>query len=278
MENKPGRLRASDGESLFYQSWVPDHPEMVIALVHGLGGHSGRFKNWAEKFCKESIALASFDLRGHGLSDASIRRYSLEIFLDDIGVFLNQVRNAFPDIPAVLYGHSLGGNLAANYVLNTKYRPSALIITSPWFKLSLAMSDVLMHQLEFRFWLFNRKPPGIAMNKISRDPEVIQQYESDPLVRKRLPLRMLYTFNKSGRKAVSSAQDLSLPVLIMHGTSDGLTSPEGSASFYERAGQQASLKLWDGLYHELHSEPEKDQVFGYMIEWLNDNVKFLNAS
>jgi alpha-beta hydrolase superfamily lysophospholipase len=110
---------------------------------------------------------------------------------------------------------------------------------------------------------------------ISHDPNVIMKYTSDSLNHDRVSL----AFGKTGLIATnyawSHAGEFQLPLLLMHGTGDRITYSHGSADFARLAAknnQDVTLKLWDGLYHELHNEPEQEQVIQLMIDWLNAHL------
>jgi alpha-beta hydrolase superfamily lysophospholipase len=276
MESKPGSFTAADGNKLFFQSWSPaGKPEMVIAMVHGLGEHSGRYQHWAKMFCEESVAFAAFDLRGHGKSEGKRGNIpSLEVAFNDIGLFLEKVFNKYPGIPVVLYGHSLGGNLAVNFVLSQDSIVSALIMTSPWLKLSnpVPKYKLILAHLAGSLMPSFIQPSGLDANYLSRDKMVIQQYQSDPLVHDCISAGLYLSGSRGGEKAVSLAGKTAIPVLLMHGTADALTSQEASKSFSKNSGNNVTLKLWDGFYHELHNEPEKDDVFSFITGWLRKNV------
>jgi alpha-beta hydrolase superfamily lysophospholipase len=276
MENQSGSFTAADGNKMFFQSWSPSgNPEMVIALVHGLGEHSGRYQHWARKFCEESIAFAAFDLRGHGLSEGKRGNIpSLEVAFSDIGLFLERVEVIFPDTPVVLYGHSLGGNLAVNYVLSRDSNLAALVMTSPWLQLSAPVPNYkkMLAHLAGSLMPSFIQPSGLDPVYLSRDQKVVHEYRSDPLVHDRISAGLYLSGSHGSEKALSLAGNITMPVLIMHGTDDGLTSPEGSKSFNGNSGENVTLKLWDGFYHELHNEPEKDDVFLFIAGWLHKDV------
>lgn len=276
MESKPGSFTASDGNKMFFQSWSPaGMPEMVIALVHGLGEHSGRYQHWAKKFCEESFAFAAFDLRGHGLSEGKRGNIpSMEVASGDIGLFLDKVEVIFPGIPVVLYGHSLGGNLAVNYVLSKNIKLAALVMTSPWLQLSnpVPKYKLILAHLAGSLMPSFIQPSGLDPDYLSRDQKVVQKYQSDPLVHDRISAGLYLSGTHGSEKAISLAGNITIPVLIMHGTADNLTSPEGSKRFSENSGENATLKLWDDFYHELHNEPEKNDVFSYIAVWLRKIV------
>ena len=279
MDNMHDSFVTADGKKLFFQSWSPaGDPGMVIALVHGLGEHSGRYRHWAEKFCSEKMAFAAFDLRGHGQSEGRRGHIpSMDVALSDIGLFLEKVVTLFPGIPVVLYGHSLGGNLAVNYVIERQSNLAGLIITSPWLRLSIPLPGYkkILAGLAGSLVPSILQPNGLDTGYLSRDKNVAEQYKSDPLVHDRISAGLFLSASRGGEKVVRMAGSINMPVLMMHGTADAITSAEGSKSFSDNTGDNVTLRLWDGFYHELHNEPEKDDVFSFIAGWL---VNFIHPA
>ena len=113
-------------------------------------------------------------------------------------------------------------------------------------------------------------PNGLEVEAISRDPEVVRRYLQDPLVHNRLSARLGTDLLRQGRWALDRAADFSLPLLLLHGSADRLTSARASRDFAARMGAGCTLKIWDGFFHELHNEPEKELVFNYVTEWLDN--------
>lgn len=283
MESKPDKLKINDdvfksgnGTTLHYRSWTPAvKPEMVIALVHGLGEHSGRYEHWAQRFNRQSIAFTAFDLRGHGLSGGRRGNInSIEAVLEDISLFLEKVSVLFPGIPLVLYGHSLGGNLALNYGIRNKSKINGLIITSPWLELSSPLPkpvEFIVTVIGSVFPGFNRQS-GLDVNGLCHDEAVITGYKSDPLVHDRISAGLFLSASRGGKEAIKRAGEITIPLLLMHGTLDRITSFKGSKDFAGNAGDNTTLRLWEDGYHELHNEPRKDEVFRHIIDWIDKNI------
>ena len=114
-------------------------------------------------------------------------------------------------------------------------------------------------------------PSGIPAEAISRDPDEIEAYRSDPLIHDRITSRMAMSLLDSAQWALEHAEEFPLPLLITHGSGDRLTSPEASAEFAARAGD-CTFKLWDDLRHETHNEPEKQEVLALMVRWLDEHA------
>jgi alpha-beta hydrolase superfamily lysophospholipase len=127
-------------------------------------------------------------------------------------------------------------------------------------------------QLLARVWPSYTSASGLDNNAISRDPAMAQTYGNDPLNHNRISVRLFTQINNAGQWALDHAHEISLPLLLAHGSADRITSHEASRQFAARVPGDCTFKLWDGLYHETHNEPEQDEVIGFMVEWLRRHI------
>jgi alpha-beta hydrolase superfamily lysophospholipase len=263
--------KTTDNVQLYAQGWQPDSPQAVIALVHGLGEHCGRYAHLAAFLNQAGYAVLAFDLRGHGKSEGA-RGYvaSYAAVMDDIAHLLAEASQRYPNRPCFLYGHSLGGNLVLNYALRRRPKLTGVVSTSPALKTAfeppawkVTAAKVLCNVLPGL-----TMPNGLELAALSRDPQVIQAYSNDPLVHDKLSTRLGWDTLQNGLWALEHASEFPLPLLLVHGEADRITSAQASREFAAKAGKCCTLKIWPGLYHETHNEPEKDQVFAYLLEWL----------
>ncbi len=276
MDTFEWQWQTKDGLQTFSQGWAPQgKPKAVICLVHGHGEHIGRYAHVGAALAKAGYALLGFDLRGHGKS-AGPRGHapSYEALMDDIAAFLEQASGRYPKTPRLLYGHSLGGNLVINYALRRKPGLAGVIATGPWLKLAFQppASKVSLGRMMNNILPGFSQASGLETAALSRDPDVARAYESDPLVHDKISARLFVSVYESGLWALEHAAELSLPLLLMHGTADRLTSAEASKEFAAKAGKKVTLSLWEGWYHEIHNEPEKEKVFKVMTEWMDKRL------
>ena len=268
--------QTKDGLRLYAQGWQPETaPKAVVCLVHGLGEHSGRYGHLAAFLNQAGYALLSFDLRGHGKSEGQ-RGYapSYKALLDDIARLLDEAANRYPDLPRFLYGHSLGGNLVINCALRRRPQLAGVIATGPFFRAAFEPPawKLTLARIMYNLWPTLSLSNELDRQALSRNPEVVRDYDEDPLVHDRLTPRLTMDMFQAGLWALEHASELSLPLLLMHGSADRLCSVQASREFAARAGDRCTLKIWDGFYHEIHNEPEQEQVFEYLLEWLNSRV------
>ncbi len=274
------KLDGQDRTAFYVQGWEPDDrkPKALIVLVHGLGDHTGRFARVGKVMTEAGYVLAGFDLRGHGKSGgARGHASSLEAFMQDIRQFVQLMKQRYPDLPQFLYGHSLGGLLSLAYAIQYGAGFKGVVVTSAGLRSALQeqKAKVAMVRLLGSILPAMTMPSGLDPATISRDPDVVQAYINDPLVHYSTSLG----FGKAALNAINlcfaRAGQFPAPLLIMHGKADKLTYPSGSEEFaklVDAADCDVTLKLWDDLYHELHNEPEKMEVFKFMVEWLDKHL------
>lgn len=276
MKHSEFEFKTFDGLSLFGQSWQPeDRPRAVVCLVHGIGEHSGRYVHVADSLIQSGYALISFDLRGHGKSEGPRGHIpSYEAIMQDISSLLEVSNKKFPQSPFFLYGHSLGGNLVLNYVLRRQSHLKGVIATAPWLRLAFEPPafKIALGKITNYIWPSFSQKSGLDTKALSRNLKVVHAYENDPLVHDHISARMFIGIYQSGQWALEHASEFSLPLLLMHGGDDKIISVEASREFANKINENCTLKVWDELYHEIHNEPEKEEVFKFLIDWLDKEV------
>ena len=248
----------------------------VIIITHGMGEHSMRYLEMVDFYTNEGYTVISFDIRGHGLSEGK-RGHTpgYDFLMDDIERVYTQVKNDYPSLPIFLFGHSMGGNLVLNFLLRKPNSICGAIVTGAYLKLGFEPPrwKIILAKLSSSIWPTLSQPTELELDALSRNKEVIRKYENDELVHDRITSAFFINVHFAGQYVIDHANEIKTPLLVMHGMEDRLTSPKGSQEFASNAGENVHLKMWDGLYHELHNEPEKQEIFHYEMEWMN---KLLN--
>lgn len=269
--------KSQDGIGFYAQEWRPETaPKGVVALVHGLGEHSGRYQHVAERLTAAGYVLSGFDLRGHGRSGGPRGHSpSYQTLMDDIQHHISAVQERENGLPCFLYGHSLGGNLVLYYAINRQPQLSGLIVTSPGLATAepLPAIKAIMANLLYRFIPTMTMDNGLDLAGLARDPAVAKAYIEDPLVHGKISARLGLDLINNGAQMMSQPAQVHLPILLMQGTADRLVNPKATHQFAQGLTGNATYKEWEGFYHELHNEPEKEQVMAIMIDWLDRHCK-----
>lgn len=254
----------------------PGPPPAVIGFIHGIGEHYGRYHHVMEFFRdRAGLACLAYDRAGYGRSEGRkgyAARYGQ--YLDEIARLVVACERRYPDVPVVLYGHSMGGQLLLLYLIRRKPDISAAIVSAPHIRLafqpprSLVLLGKLMRRIAPKF---SQRSP-IDTSKLSRDPAVRKDYLADPLVHDMLSSQTGIDILEAADFLNAWRGELPLPTLLLHGEADAITSAEASKAFVNRNPHNLTLKTWRGLYHELHNEPEWERVLTGVLEWLRGNV------
>lgn len=280
MHKRTFSWKAADGVSIHGCEWQSAEPKAVVCLTHGLGEHIERYEHMAQWFNARGFAVIGFDRRGHGQSGGK-RGHSpaLEVLLDEIAQLLVEARTAYQDLPLFLYGHSQGGGLALSYVLRRNPRITGVIASAPWIQLSFTPPPALiaLGKLMRKWYPGFLQPNNLDPQLLSRDAEVVEAYKQDPLVHDRISAAVGIDMMKEGDWIMAQKGGFPIPLLIIHGTTDGVTSMEASEVFTGQLEGDVTFKAWPKMYHELHNEPEKEQVFQYVSDWLNARLEPLNG-
>ena len=274
------KLDGSDRTAFYIRGWEPNNkmPKAVLALIHGLGEHTGRYLHVGKSMTDAGYALVGFDLRGHGRSSGSRGHFpSMDAVMQDIRQFFKYLVQRYPDIPHFLYGHSLGGLLSLTYALHYPTGLNGVVVTGAALrsplqeqKAKVALANVLgslLPTVTLR--------SGLDATTISRDAEVVKKYVKDQFVHDKSTLGLGKAAIRAIEYCFAHAKEFKPPLLVMHGAGDKLTFSSGSEDFARLASennQDVTLKLWEGLYHEVHNEPEKAEVFRMMIDWLDKHL------
>ncbi len=262
---------------IFAQSWMPDgQPKTIICLVHGMGEHSGRYKHWAKLFVDAGYGLISTDFFGHGKTEGKTGHVkSYQLLLDQVNLLLQKAEELFPDAPRILYGHSMGGNVAINYAISKDPPVSGIIASAPWLRLVIPVSGAekiasKMANAILPGLLINAK--GLGAEKLSDDPEHWAEVRSDPLVHRKISAKYAYEMMNKGEFALRHVYKINKPFLLMHGNADEITSHKASENFVANTSERTELKIWDGFRHELHNHLDYKEVFKYVVNWI-ENLK-----
>ena len=278
MNHSKNTLNTSGTITLFTQSWVPDTPPKAIVIIqHGFCEHSGRYQHVGEFFVAKGYAAYACDLRGHGQSQG--KRIYVDLFenhVEDFTRFVYWVQHQNPNMPVFILAHSMGGTIATLWAIQNPPDMTGLILSGAAIKISAQIPKIL---LTFSNLLSKYVPhlPTLRLNNpnaLSRDTEVTARHTQDPFVyHGRIPARTGAELLKGAHIAHQNLENITLPVLILHGAQDTITDPQGSQDLHDRAqSQDKTLIFYENLRHEILNEPERDRVLNDIETWIAQRI------
>lgn len=270
MTETTGTHTTQDGVDLYTRAWTIEKPSYDILLVHGLGEHSGRWREPAEYLNGHGANVWSYDLRGHGRSGGEQGDIeSFDLFYDDISEMASETA-ASTGRPWVLYGHSLGGLEAAGYLINDRApHPNLAILSAPAMSATRGIDNVL----KVAAGVFGtitpkmRVPSNITGEQLSRDASVGEAYFADELVQTKPTARFGKAVYGEQAKLAGRHDTITIQTFVIHGADDELVQPSASSGLAASGGVER--KVYPGLRHEMHNEPESAQVLGDVTDWID---------
>lgn len=263
-------------------SWTVEDPERVVCVVHGIGEYGGRYERVAGKLNEAGCSVLTMDLRGHG---DSVERKGHCAFrddvLEDVSALLSYAARHNEGKPVILYGHSMGGNIALDYRSRGTFNdlPAAYLISAPWIRLVRPIPFPLYVTVKTMARLFPSMTIGASVNEDHLgNLELVRPYHDDPMVHNRISLQCAVDGFETGRKLEEGTLEdngnaKAIPTLIMHGGEDRICDIRGTKAVVERMiarGDAVEFKEWPGLYHEIHNggaESNGDEVIEEMIRF-----------
>lgn len=272
------QITGAKGTVLFLREWKPEARDVkaVVCLVHGMGEHGDRYGHVAALFAEAGFALIALDQHGHGRSSGKRGHIlSLDAAASDAALMIEAAGKRHAGVPIFLYGHSMGGNVALNCALRLQPKVKGLILTSPWLRLAFRPHPAVE-------WLGRRlasvmpklqqstglNPADLFRPGYAHAAPIVE----DPLCHTKITLHAYKEICAGGEWALANASELRVPLLLLHGTSDRVTSLEASSLLAERLGEICHFRRWDGGFHELHNDMEGDKAIHELINWLDGQL------
>ena len=266
-------VTATDGLRLYLRRHELANARGEILIAHGFGEHSGRYGALTDHLVNHNYSVTAYDHRGHGLSDGLPGHVeSFGEYDEDLAKLISSVRSRSQAKSLFLIGHSMGGLIALRYAARKGGTLTGAIISAPLIEVAV---PVPAHKLMIarvgarmnpRWRLDNEINPA----NLSRDPEVGRAYAADPLVNRKVSPKWFAEATRAMQEVAEWAPRITTPVLVMHGTDDKLASVSATQRMFERIeSRDKELVIYPGFYHELFNEPEKQDVFERVTEWLD---------
>ena len=261
----------------YWQSWSVNNPTAVVILVHGVHEHSGRYQHVADRLTSSGFAVYAMDLPGHGRSPGKRGNIgSMAATVDGVDRLTRRAAEKHPRVPLFLYGHSLGGLITLQYVTGAHHdRIRGAVVSAPALDISTATpSQKRVGQILSR-WLPNVGVVSVDPSTLSRDPEVVRAYCADPLnhhgkINARTGSELVLTADGMPDRL----RQLTMPLLVLHGSADTLMPMAASEVVRKYAASgDLTINIYQGLYHEIHNEPEASEVLADIVSWLQNHVE-----
>jgi alpha-beta hydrolase superfamily lysophospholipase len=268
---REGTIASADGTKLSYRAWPKPGAEATFAVVHGLGDHARRYERFAQAMTRYGFGTFAVDLRGHGKSAG--RRGHVDKWsqwTDDVAAFVTYVEGIAGG-EVVPLGHSFGGAALLSTVLEHKLsNTKRFVLSSPALRLKVQVPALKLTLGKAA----SKVLPKLTLNNevdpktLSRIPEVVEAYRTDPLVHNKISLRMYSEWTDACKRIFQHAGELRLPFLILAGTDDRLIDPEGSKELHQLDPSLSELRLLEGRYHEPFNDLDNEEVFSVIAHWL----------
>jgi lysophospholipase len=271
------KFEGERGTEIRYRSWKPaGGSKAVVVITHGQGDHGGRHQHSAEYFASQGFAAYAADLRGHGKSGGKRGHVdNFDDYLGDTRRMIEKARGENSGLKTFLFGHSLGGLIVLDYVEKMGSDISGLVVTSPLLRLKMKVSPAKV-ALGKAFSSINPSmsmKTGLDANLISHDQQIVRDYINDPLVHGVATTRFFTELIRATDETLHGGSRLKLPCLVMVGSGDGIVDPSATQEFFGTIGSpDKTLKVYDGLYHEILNEAEKGSILEEIGAWISTRI------
>lgn len=276
--DEQGTFTGPGGEEIHYYCWLPGgEVKAALVVVHGLAEHAGRYNNLINHFIPLGYAAYAIDHIGHGKSSGKrgfVERF--EHYVDTLKTFRDMAAQWQGDKPLFMIGHSMGGLIGTIYLIEHPNGFNGAVFSGPAVKFSGSISPFTVTIGK----VLSNIAPKLGLTQldatgISRDKNVVDEYMNDPLVyHGKISARLGAELLRAMERVASEADRIITPIFVLQGGEDSLVSPEGARILYEKAGSEdKTLKIYDGLYHEIFNEPERDRVLRDVEDWLEKRLK-----
>jgi alpha-beta hydrolase superfamily lysophospholipase len=276
--HRDGTFIGTGGLPLFYQAWLPPdrRPRAVLVNLHGLGDHSGLYPTLADHFPARGIALYAYDMRGNGRSPGQ-RAYlgGWHEYRGDLHAFLLRVREWEPDLPLFVLGNSLGGLVVLDYALHHPGELSGVIAAAPPLgKVGVPPLLMALGRAMSRLWPRFSLQVGMDLSGLARDPKVVEAVVADPLFHRRGTARLSTEVTSAIARVQAGAADLTVPLLILHGSADRMVPPDGSRRFFSLVRlPDREFREYEGTYHCLFADLNHQEVLRDLEGWIEMHTR-----
>jgi alpha-beta hydrolase superfamily lysophospholipase len=277
MKTVEGTFKGVRNLDIYYKGWAPEgEVKAVLMIVHGVGEHIGRYTNVVDHYVPLGFAIYGVDHIGHGKSGGEremVERF--EDYIEPLVTFREKIAGWYPGKPIFIYGHSMGGLITTLYLLDHQADFKGAILSAAAAKVPDNITPLTVTLGK----ILASITPRVGMiqldtNYLSHDKTVVETYNSDPLVfHGKMPVRLSAEMLRAMTRVANEMQKITLPVFILQGSEDKLVDPSAAQMLYDGVGSpDKTLKIYAGLFHEVHNEPEREVMFKDLETWLEKLV------
>ncbi|NNE28198.1 MAG: alpha/beta hydrolase [Saprospiraceae bacterium] len=272
---KESQISLTPTVKLFFREWTCEEPRVNILLSHGFGEHSGRYQHFGE-FCNQNgINLFAYDHPGHGKTTGKAGHAdSLDQLMDGIELVRDKIHKQVPQVPVVGYGHSMGGNILLNSFFRRETAFEGIIATGSWIHLADPAPAIKVKIGKLLRNLIPKMTQETNLDSalLCTDQQVGRDYDKDPLVQTRISNALGIDILKGAEYLENFSGQTAVPILLMHGAQDQIIDPRGTRELANKIKGDVELKIWEGMFHEIHNEPRGNEVFLFVLNWLKNKI------
>ncbi len=270
-------ISSRDGTKLYIETHPVPNPKHVVVLVHGFAEHIGRYGEIFERLNRANMSVLGVDLRGHGRSHG-MRGYinNFSEYIDDLGTAVREAQTRNNVSKVIILAHSMGALVASCYAAQHPDQISGLILSSPLIEIAV---EIPAWKRRAGQWMAKLMPSfslksTMDTKYLTHDTEKVRAYDEDPLIFHYVRAGWFDQITGFKDEAFKIARQLRTPVLVQFSPKDYIVNFEtGKKWSSELASSQKEIKVYDGFYHEIYNEVEREKPISDLIAWLNSHPK-----
>ncbi len=270
----------NDGIKLFLQKWIQPNAVGTILITHGQAEHSDCYLRFINGLENEKWNFVAWDLRGHGRSDGP-RGYAKDFddYVLDYQIFIETCLQ-LPELankPVVLLAHSMGALIQTCALLEkNNSRAQAQILSSPMFGVAVDVPAWKDSGAGFINSFLPKLTLGneIKASQLTRDPEIMREYEQDTYRHNRISSGVYLGFKREFPKVLSRASEINLPTLLHISDNDPVVSSSSAMQFFDQLGSsQKIIKIIENGKHELYNDTIRKDIYKTVSEFLGSLIQ-----
>ena len=309
MKTDISSFKADDGTDIFFYRWLPDEKNDIkaaVQIIHGMGDHAGRYKEFAQALTDAGFAVYSNDHRGHGKTGGSPQTFGhladeggWDLVVSEVFKLTEILKQENPLKDIFIYGHSMGSFLARDYsLIHGKEIRGMIISGTKTFPGLIENIGTLIAKMQIRkngpkvksplllsltFGKYNKyfKPNRTPSDWLSRDMQKVDELIADPYCNGQYSATFFLDLAK-GLTKINKMENMKktprhLPIYLLAGTKDPVCNFTKDVlkvyEDYKKAGiKDISFKFYEGARHEIINELNRQEVYKDIIDWINDRI------